>query len=952
MTQQGDRQASVRAVTGTALTYEGDWHALFDAAGVAAGTFDGRLLAWINQKLSTSYANLPQAQQALAVANGAANFSSMGTFNAGGFPAPDFIIASDADWPTVTAAIIASPLTRQIEVGVMPGTYTAPLISGVKPVGGVRFRPISGQPVLDQLAIVNSALPNAPITLESLALVSSSWSATPAACVRLGGTVGALTVHNCDITGNYRGTVGYPFDPTDIGGNPLNNRYPELASIMPTVTGGVITALTVSRQNTGDLMADGTYNLVFTGGTGAAGTMTVSGGVITAATPTAGGSGYPSTGLGTVITWAGQHRLYDYMPYGIQRLTQGAEGASVLNGLITVQGNRFKLLHNGVKLNASTVGIIIDSNDYELIYEDSNSIGPPDATTTTSPYLVVTFNRTTRSFAQAGDAGDPHSDAIVQVFGQGGALTTDYLIDIYGNAYWHGNARGGSQAIFLRNEGLSYDFRARTIGVVGNIVLNQDLTAGIYVDSSTWLPVYGNTIARWDTSNTLNVSSVAITVGANVANIGTFVGGNIAEAYGGTGSANVDSTSIPNVTLGLNGVTIPYSSAFTSPNTAHSAISDVVADYLSKSPYQAKGASRSDGMVDFVNRTIDLSKVPTWAVIPAQTGVAISTLTNSAWSFMAGGPASFTITPDAGLEFQTADDLSGTNASAWFSTAQTGAFRGKAIRVRLTSSSSGNTAISKNITLNTTAWPFSVTTVSTAYPLVNNSGAAYSLISAAPASEANRQRMVLALEWQRNSTTLNKGILGSGTSGSTFHLMSITGPVDRFQFSSSAVCQVQGPTTTTNLNRDIFLLDTTQATNTDRIVWLRNGVRQTFTGTPVYPALNAVFNPSTVFATMTVAAEGISAGSPVNLYDGKIAFLFVDWGDNTFTMPDISTAQKCLDLNAAFAYSAINTTNGSGPLGHQPKLFFQSDTAAAWNSGLAGKGTAALTLNKQAGTYA
>ncbi len=36
MSQQAARQASVRAVTGTALTYEGDWHALFDAASVPA----------------------------------------------------------------------------------------------------------------------------------------------------------------------------------------------------------------------------------------------------------------------------------------------------------------------------------------------------------------------------------------------------------------------------------------------------------------------------------------------------------------------------------------------------------------------------------------------------------------------------------------------------------------------------------------------------------------------------------------------------------------------------------------------------------------------------------------------------------------------------------------------------------------------------------------------------
>lgn len=82
MTQQGDRQASVRTVTGTSGTYDGDWSALFDAAGIAAGDFNGRLLAWINLKLATSYINVNDALQALATANAAFNFSSMGTFDA------------------------------------------------------------------------------------------------------------------------------------------------------------------------------------------------------------------------------------------------------------------------------------------------------------------------------------------------------------------------------------------------------------------------------------------------------------------------------------------------------------------------------------------------------------------------------------------------------------------------------------------------------------------------------------------------------------------------------------------------------------------------------------------------------------------------------------------------------------------------------------------------------
>ena len=82
MSNQSNRQASVRAVTGTASTYEGDFHALFDLASIPAGDFNGRFLQWINLNLSSSHTNLPDAVNALAVSNGASNWNELGTFDA------------------------------------------------------------------------------------------------------------------------------------------------------------------------------------------------------------------------------------------------------------------------------------------------------------------------------------------------------------------------------------------------------------------------------------------------------------------------------------------------------------------------------------------------------------------------------------------------------------------------------------------------------------------------------------------------------------------------------------------------------------------------------------------------------------------------------------------------------------------------------------------------------
>ena len=72
--------ASVRGVTSTTGTYNEDWLALFTARSIPAGTFNERLLAYINGELSTSYTDVYLALQAFAVDQDDDNFSSMGTF--------------------------------------------------------------------------------------------------------------------------------------------------------------------------------------------------------------------------------------------------------------------------------------------------------------------------------------------------------------------------------------------------------------------------------------------------------------------------------------------------------------------------------------------------------------------------------------------------------------------------------------------------------------------------------------------------------------------------------------------------------------------------------------------------------------------------------------------------------------------------------------------------------
>ncbi len=83
MSNQSDIQASVREATGTEYTYEGDWHALFDYLSIDSGTFNERLLLFLNNCLGVSYSNLQDAKNAFAIFNGLENWNQLGEFSVG-----------------------------------------------------------------------------------------------------------------------------------------------------------------------------------------------------------------------------------------------------------------------------------------------------------------------------------------------------------------------------------------------------------------------------------------------------------------------------------------------------------------------------------------------------------------------------------------------------------------------------------------------------------------------------------------------------------------------------------------------------------------------------------------------------------------------------------------------------------------------------------------------------
>lgn len=78
-TNQEARQAALRTVTSDSETLPGDWHKLWDDLSIPSGTFNERMIAWINDQLSASYSSVNEAMAAYADNQGFDNWSSVGS---------------------------------------------------------------------------------------------------------------------------------------------------------------------------------------------------------------------------------------------------------------------------------------------------------------------------------------------------------------------------------------------------------------------------------------------------------------------------------------------------------------------------------------------------------------------------------------------------------------------------------------------------------------------------------------------------------------------------------------------------------------------------------------------------------------------------------------------------------------------------------------------------------
>jgi hypothetical protein len=873
-----------------------------------------------------------------------------------GAPVFDYTITNDAMWGTIPVPLLANGG----RIGVAPGTYTSKTITAT-PSARLTFEATvpASPPRIDRLVLNGCAR----ITFKSLEIVSSVWgTATTNACVLIetGGAVDPV-FDGCRFWGNYRGTVGADID--------VVNALPEYACIAADVTAGAISGLEITQSFVGDLLADNTYSLDFTpaGGTGATATFTVVAGFITSTNLTAGGSGYNTNSHRTRrAIWTGQRRMMDWLPWGVRTVSPGV----INNAQFT--NCSFKTLSNAIKPSLLETAVSVVGCDFERIYMDYTSFGTDAA----RPNYNITFtdNFGTLPFSVAGrDAGDPHSDWI-QMFmddiATGGVSTLDWEgLTFERNIFVDGVCRGGIQGAIIADAPNSVCFSNGRF--VGNLIASKTLTLGLaLVNPRDWV-IRNNAFIRFDPTDAVaNPSAVVLRVpGARDVPAGffaagnTLIGRNITEALetNGYGLPEINVLREPNTVLGNRGATISYASVFANHTGARLTRANVIAAYTPTGGYAGQGPFGQTAYINHATRTTDLSLEPTFVQFTDLGSQSLSTVVTSNWSRIIGGPATRSISITGG-EWRQADDASGTNATAWTSAGGT-LTRGKFLQVRLTTSASNGTQTIAAITIGSAVYSWSVTTVAAAFATVDNQGTAYSRISPV-SSDTGLQKVIFAFRMKPDTLVAGANLLAEANLASRIWMPSTT--AFRAQFISAARAQLRPTlTATTAMKTHIISLDFTNTNANQGCFWATAEDGVLLNNTPGAGGAfdtRSVAGSGTDYGAASLPASGASGffgtsnqlgifaeadGGGV-LFDGACEFVWIDWGDAGYTIPDVTQAS----VRNAWLSNNIGP-NGQGPTGSIPKLYYTGN-AAAWNAGggLANLGSLTAPLVVQAGTYA
>lgn len=305
-----------------------------------------------------------------------------------------------------------------------------------------------------------------------------------------------------------------------------------------------------------------------------------------------------------------------------------------------------------------------------------------------------------------------------------------------------------------------------------------------------------------------------------------------------------------------------------------------------------------------------------------------------------GGGVGIALTVPTGVEWRKASDITGTGATTWTSDPGT-IDEGEWLQLRRDNPGTRNTSVEIGVTLDGEEYSKLITTAPAATIVrVANNSSARSLITPNVASAAGMKKLVLAKRVKGNTNTFDC-YLAQGTTGAAFKSQ-IVSSGERNQIVSTSAGQMTSLRAKDDLDYlDVIVWDFTKASATEGALWYRNRqlhdyVVNSWGGTGIS------FDPATILASLGVFAEGDGGNL---MASGVMGDWLIDWGDADYVIPDFSDPANIAKFNPDTLGA-----DGSGFLGHQPKLFFPADVSA-WQGTVANAGTEAVSMVKQAGTY-
>lgn len=627
---------------------------------------------------------------------------------------------------------------------------------------------------------------------------------------------------------------------------------------------------------------------------------------------------------------------------------------------LTVRNCFFYALGSAIKMSSQQGDFTAEGNSSDLLYIDMFSLGTPAAAG------VYTFrnNFQTRPTGLGTDKPDskgPHCD-FVQLTMTAAAMSKSRFV-VEGNVKYQGETRASGQNLLASAHETSWYDEMR---VTDNLWVQNDPSGVGSMGGEGHSPEIENTSAAYVARNRVLRAKPGSGTGllgskftAMPGKLPGLLGDNAGENFSLTGAGDrLNNREIANNLTaygeafegdGGDFTNLPADRYGTRENLI--ALKDwVVATYRPK----ADGAlAHLRDVYDYnTGAIVDPSAERTYLPLKSIYEHPVSTVYETPWLPVIGGAPGQAISVPAGVRWRKASDSAGADATAYTAAGGT-VDPWNYVKLDVTSSAAFSTAVNLGCTINGYVFSKVLNTAAEAsFSVVDNQAAAWSLISPNLPNEASQRKAIIAFRYKRDVADNGKAILGSG-SGSTIRKTSSTAK-ELFSFRSTSTVSVTSPfNVDTNWHTEVYLVDLTKTTRDEVFAWIRDYERiGGFSGTTDVNTEDGVniqgtvtFSPASNFPVLQLLAlSGASIG------DGRLAFFWMHWADASFTMPDISDAAAFCNL---FSADNIDLTDGSGPLGVPPKLFFHDD-AAGLNAGSANKGSLgpSYVLTKQAGTYA